>query len=360
MLLWLKLWLGALSIPGQFDALELCAVEELATVFETRFDVGLDFSIIISSLVPSCILFDIVGGQLAELKMLILNKRRRWFHSSRVKLPFVRMSASWFLVSTYLIWIFGPWLILSNNQSSATLSVRGHVSHCGTSAFWWSSWSPLHYLKNVKQGARTRRFHVLGDILDIEYLQVIVTNWVLIWVLVCLLDGSLRSMSHRACSLGPVAWLEEECNTSIKPNSRDRERKFHPCVNLHPTTWFQIPSNCVRLKSVSYTSNLLEQTCDFENAPESAWCWLLNPQDILQNRSLETVPICFVLQCFPHDNIVCKYMYDECKRSNEIIVVTRFGPFLWSIVQVCSLTVEYRAHQYERNTDISQKFVSKQ
>ena len=29
------------------------------------------------------------------------------------------------------------------------------------------------------------------------------------------------------------------------------------------------------------------------------------PQDLQQNRSLETVPICIVWQCFPHDNIVC-------------------------------------------------------
>ena len=31
---------------------------------------------------------------------MMLNKRRRWCHSSRVKLPLVRMSASWFRVST--------------------------------------------------------------------------------------------------------------------------------------------------------------------------------------------------------------------------------------------------------------------
>ena len=33
------------------------------------------------------------------------HKPRRWFHSSRVKLPSVRMSASWILVSTYSICI---------------------------------------------------------------------------------------------------------------------------------------------------------------------------------------------------------------------------------------------------------------
>ena len=62
-------------------------------------------------------------GHLAELRTLILNRRRRLFHSSRVTLPFVSMSARWFLDSTTVIWIFGPRLILSNNLSSATLWV---------------------------------------------------------------------------------------------------------------------------------------------------------------------------------------------------------------------------------------------
>ena len=63
---------------------------------------------------PQVFLFAIVLGQLAVLKLLMLNKWRRWFHSSRVKLPFVSVSASWFLESTYLIWIFGIKLILLN------------------------------------------------------------------------------------------------------------------------------------------------------------------------------------------------------------------------------------------------------
>ena len=56
-------------------------------------------------------------------EIMMFNKWRRWSHSSRVKLPFVNISASWLLVSTYLIWILGSQLILSNNQSSATLWV---------------------------------------------------------------------------------------------------------------------------------------------------------------------------------------------------------------------------------------------
>ena len=53
----------------------------------------------------------------------MFNKLNKWFHSSRVKFPLVKMSASWFLVSMYLIWILESRLIRSNNQSRATLWV---------------------------------------------------------------------------------------------------------------------------------------------------------------------------------------------------------------------------------------------
>ena len=56
-------------------------------------------------------------------KHMMLNKHKKWFHSFLDKLPLVGMSASCFLVSTYLIWILGSKLTLSNNQSRATLWV---------------------------------------------------------------------------------------------------------------------------------------------------------------------------------------------------------------------------------------------
>ena len=55
---------------------------------------------------------------------IILNNCRRCFYCSRVNVPVVSMSASWLRVSTYLNWNFGSRLILSNNQSRVTLSVR--------------------------------------------------------------------------------------------------------------------------------------------------------------------------------------------------------------------------------------------
>ena len=76
--------------------------------------------------------FNLVWRELFELKWLdeyfemsvILNKRRRWFHSSRVTLLIVNMSAIW---SRYLqIWFgfcLGPFFIRSNFLSSETLWV---------------------------------------------------------------------------------------------------------------------------------------------------------------------------------------------------------------------------------------------
>ena len=77
----------------------------------------------------SCTLFAIFLEQLiklefsaqqVELKRLMLNRWRRLFRSSHAKLLLVKLSASWYLVSMYLIWILGSRFILSNTQCNAT------------------------------------------------------------------------------------------------------------------------------------------------------------------------------------------------------------------------------------------------
>ena len=67
-------------------------------------------------------LCDISSEQSLELKWLMWNKHKRWFHSSRVKFLW-SVCLSWFLVSMYLIWILESRLIRSKNPSSATLWV---------------------------------------------------------------------------------------------------------------------------------------------------------------------------------------------------------------------------------------------
>ena len=44
---------------------------------------------------------------------------------------------------------------------------------------------------------------------------------------------------------------------------------------------------------------------------------ILNLKGLLQNQSLETIQVCIVVLCFPHDNTGCFHMCDECKRTKR-------------------------------------------
>ena len=102
-------------------------------------------------------------------KLIKLNKHRRWFHSLFEKLPLVRMSASWFLVSAYVIWILGSKLILSNNQSGATLWVLD-MSHRRTSSFYYHFDHGFVVFKDVQLRFTLRRMCVGGYIIHFTQL----------------------------------------------------------------------------------------------------------------------------------------------------------------------------------------------
>ena len=162
---------------------------------------------------------------------------------------------------------------------------------------------------------------------------------------VCYLTGRLVLYGSDSCS--------QELQRS---NPTIREQAARLISIQRPKRWFQILLNCAKLKFVSYTSNLLEPMYDFQKHIMFLQKWILSPQDLPQNRSLETVPTCIVLQCSSHDNIVCIHMYDECRRSNEPSVCHKLWSILQSIVQVCSLTMEYQVFQYVPSTSISEHF----
>ena len=87
---------------------------------ETKFIISFCFAVTLSPSDSFSVLFDFTLEQLVELEWLMFNRHKRWFRSSRVKFPFVSMSASWFSVSVHLIWVLGSKQILSNTQSRAT------------------------------------------------------------------------------------------------------------------------------------------------------------------------------------------------------------------------------------------------
>ena len=99
-----------------------------------RLIIGRDFAVTRSSPESCCDLFAIASEQTLELKWL---------------------SASWFLVSMYLIWILGSKLIRSNNSVGP-----GHMSHCETPSLD----NHLNYcfvvLKHISQSFLMRKWDV--------------------------------------------------------------------------------------------------------------------------------------------------------------------------------------------------------
>ena len=139
-----------------------------------------------------------------------------------------------------------------------------------------------------------------------------------------------------------------------KSDPTNRERKSRPFSIQRPKRWFRILLNCVKLKFVSYTSNLLEQTYDFQKSTTFFQKWILSPQDLLQNRSLETVPACIVLQYY-HIAILFVFTCVMNVRYQSIqSFVTSFGPFRNRSCKF--IHWEYQVFQYVPSTSISEQF----
>ena len=64
---------------------------------------------------------------------------------------------------------------------------------------------------------------------------------------------------------------------------------------------------------------LIGTNVDFQKRTMFHLMQILNPQDLLQNRSLDTVPVCIVWQCFPHGNTVC-IQIKRAKRMSQALV----------------------------------------
>ena len=86
--------------------------------------------------------------------------------------------------------------------------------------------------------------------------------------------------------------------------------------------------------------------------------WILNLQDLPQSRSLETIQVCIVLQYYPHNNIVCIHMKDECMISIDSGVCHKLWSILWWIVRAYSLTIECQVVQFLPSISISEQFES--
>ena len=131
----LKFWLDVRSVLVGSMHTKICAVLDPAIVLETKFIVDLNHVRTLSSPVPSCVLFAIVCSSLLELQLLILTKRGRLFHSSRVKLP-LGQNTSMLVLGVNKLDLDFRVRINSVEQPIQRNSVgSGHVSHRWILAF---------------------------------------------------------------------------------------------------------------------------------------------------------------------------------------------------------------------------------
>ena len=93
-------------------------------------------------------------------------------------------------------------------------------------------------------------------------------------------------------------WIEWEWMTTTIKSHCSRRIKTIQTQSCIPKKWSLILLNCVKLKFVSYTPNWLEQMYDIQKCTILHQKWILNPEDLLQNRSLETIPVCIELQYY--------------------------------------------------------------
>ena len=87
-----------MSVPGRFGALELGAVDELATACDTRFSVDFDYATIISSSVSCCTQFDMLASKAEDADIEQIEKMNGvniidldlWVQIDSVKKPIKR------------------------------------------------------------------------------------------------------------------------------------------------------------------------------------------------------------------------------------------------------------------------------
>ena len=127
---------------------------------DTKFVIGFDFAVTLSSPESSCVLFDITSRQVVDLKWLMLNKHKKM-------VPLITCEIS--LCQSVCELVFGANVfdldlgvqIDSIKQPIKSNSVgSGNMSHCRTPSFNDHLDHCFVVLKDIQQSFLTRRMHV--------------------------------------------------------------------------------------------------------------------------------------------------------------------------------------------------------
>ena len=130
------------------------------------------------------------------------------------------MSASWCLVSMYLIWILELKLILSNNQSRATLWVLDTCLIAGLRPFHYHLNHCFIVLKDIQHSIGIIMFHAWWNVINVGQIEIGVRGWNLfVHVLLMICRQVSPWLSY---IFGFVGFFGEEWNTSITKSQRSR------------------------------------------------------------------------------------------------------------------------------------------
>ena len=323
--------------PEVSDAVEGSTFGSLTRYRDTACVIGFDFAVTLSSPASPCVLFDIASRLLMELKWLMLKRTQKMVPITTCEISLCQY------VCELCTW-FGSWVqIDSIKQPIKSNSVgSGNVSQCKASSLYDHLDHCFIVFKDVQQSFLTRRIHVRGNKSTLSRSSI--------FPRIFFRAGDVDK-SPCTCSL----WFVSPWRTAtIRSHKSSAGFPTNNCVQGNDLLFCWTVRNwSLFLAHSSYGTNVwLPKT----QCSSRSGFWIL--KIFLQNQSLETIPICIVLQCFPHDNIVCVHLYDECKRSNDKIVGHMFWSILWLIVQICFLAIEYQVFQYVPNISISKQFES--
>ena len=168
----------------------------------------------------------------------------------------------------------------------------GNMSHCRASSLYNHLDHCFVVFEHIQQSFLMRKLDVWGN-----KVNIIQKCWTFLEI------AGARDSYHGKQRVSPFYHGSESCFQGLKKIRSHKSRAGIPS-NLNPASKEMI-SDSVEL-----------------------WNWGLSPQDLAQNRSLETVPAFIVLQYYPHKNTVYIHMCDECKISIDSGVCHR----LWSIL----------------------------
>ena len=273
---------------------------ELREPLQQGSSLASDFAVTFSSPQSCCTLFAMASEQTVELKWLMLNKHKKWFHSSRVKFPLVSMSASWFLVSMYLIWIFG----VQNDSIEEPIKRNsvgpGNVSHCLTSSLYNHLDHCFVVFKHIQQSFLMRGQDVWGN--GINIIQNV--------------EHSLRSAClardscHSSQQVVPVLYSSDSCSQELQRSDPiNQVWVYRPLLNPVSKEIFSDSVELCETAVCFLHIQLMGTMYDFQKRITFLQKWILSPQDLLRSQSLETVLVCIVTQCYPHNNTVCIHTY---------------------------------------------------